>query len=94
MNAEELLKYFEINVFPLYPDAADVPGKRVLIKIDGGPGRLHFLMLLSLPPSSRLQWQEAAPVSPSAFLSPRHTDPVSKNNPSYGNTASVIGISW
>ena len=51
MNAEELLKYFEINVFPLYPDAADVPGKRVLIKIDGGPGRLHFLMLLSLPPS-------------------------------------------
>mmetsp|Transcript_27582 Transcript_27582/g.60431 ORF Transcript_27582/g.60431 Transcript_27582/m.60431 type:complete len:160 (-) Transcript_27582:425-904(-) len=42
MDAEELLKYFEINVFPLYPDAADVPGKRVLIKIDGGPGRLHF----------------------------------------------------
>ena len=33
---------------PLYPDAADVPGKRVMIKIDSGPGRNNEDMLVSL----------------------------------------------
>ena len=32
----------------LYPDAADMPGKRVLIKIDGGPGRMDINSLAEL----------------------------------------------
>jgi hypothetical protein len=32
----------------LYPDVADTPGKRLLFKIDGGPGRLGIHMLAEL----------------------------------------------
>ena len=32
----------------LFPDAADVEGKWVLIKIDGGPGRLDIQILAEL----------------------------------------------
>ena len=32
----------------MYPDAADMNGKRVLIKIDGGPGHLHITALAEL----------------------------------------------
>jgi hypothetical protein len=28
------------NIERLYPDASDQPGKHMLVKIDGGPGRL------------------------------------------------------
>jgi hypothetical protein len=48
MNSQELWNYFVQNVFPLFPDAADVAGKRVLIKIDGGPGRLDSHLLVQL----------------------------------------------
>ncbi len=36
---EEFEKYIFNRIVPLYPNALDVPGKRVLIKIDRGPGR-------------------------------------------------------
>jgi hypothetical protein len=39
-----LLYYIKV----LYPDSDDVPGKRVLFKIDGGPGRLHMKILVDL----------------------------------------------
>jgi len=48
MDSEEFLKYLESNVIPLYPDAEDVPGKRVLIKCDSGPGRLDVMTLVML----------------------------------------------
>ena len=48
MNSKELWNYFVENIFPLFPDAADVAGKRVLIKIDGGPGRLDHHLLVQL----------------------------------------------
>ena len=32
-------KWYQENILQLYPDIADQPGKRVLIKSDGGPGR-------------------------------------------------------
>ena len=35
-------------VTQLFPDAADIPGKRVLFKIDGGPGRLDISNLAEL----------------------------------------------
>ena len=35
-------------VVTLFPDAADVDGKRILIKIDGGPGRLDVQSLAEL----------------------------------------------
>jgi hypothetical protein len=31
-----------INIAPLYPDAADEHGKRVMVKVDSGPGRLEI----------------------------------------------------
>jgi len=45
---KEFLKYLESNVIPLYPDAEEVPGKRVLIKCDSGPGRLDVMTLVML----------------------------------------------
>ena len=48
MNAVELQKYMDTAIFPLYPDIADVPGKRVLMKVDSGPGRMNTEMLAEL----------------------------------------------
>lgn len=45
MNSEALFAYFQANIIPLYPDSNDTPGKRVLIKIDSGPGRMNEEML-------------------------------------------------
>jgi hypothetical protein len=48
MNAVELEKYMKNSILPLYPDIEDTPGKRVLIKVDSGPGRLNVEMLADL----------------------------------------------
>jgi len=48
MNAEELNKYFNKNVLPLYPDMEDKPGKRVMLKVDSGPGRTDLPMLAQM----------------------------------------------
>ena len=48
MTAEELQKYMENSIFPLYPDVEDIPGKRVIIKADSGPGRMNVDMLAGL----------------------------------------------
>jgi hypothetical protein len=39
MNDEEFDKYIDNSIVPLYPDLEDTPGKRVLLKVDSGPGR-------------------------------------------------------
>ena len=41
MDKASFYKYITDFVFRLYPDAEDAPGKRVLIKIDSGPGRFY-----------------------------------------------------
>ena len=33
------------HLVPLYPDASDVPGKRVIMKADSGPSRSHIAFL-------------------------------------------------
>jgi hypothetical protein len=48
MNAVDLDKYMKNAILPLYPDIEDVPGKRVLLKVDSGPGRLNIEMLADL----------------------------------------------
>ena len=48
MNSEELEKYIMTNIRPLYPDAADTPGKRVILKVDSGPGRNNIQLLARL----------------------------------------------
>ena len=48
MDGEEFKKHVQTNILKLHPDAADVPGKRVMIKVDGGPGRLNSQMLSML----------------------------------------------
>lgn len=48
MNDTELEKYLFNSIVPLYPDAEDKPGKRVLIKVDNGPGRKNVQMLAAL----------------------------------------------
>ena len=37
MNEIEFEKYVEDNLTRLYPDSADLPGKRVMLKVDSGP---------------------------------------------------------
>jgi hypothetical protein len=48
MNAVELEKYFNNLILPLSPDIEDIPGKRVIMKLDSGPGRLNIEMLATL----------------------------------------------
>ena len=38
MDNKEFDKYIRNNIMRLYPDAADEPGKRVIIKCNSGPG--------------------------------------------------------
>ena len=48
MDDEEFNKYVMDCIVPLYPDAADKPGKRVLLIVDSGPGRMQLKMLADL----------------------------------------------
>jgi hypothetical protein len=45
MDKGEFQKYLIGSLFALYPDVKNVKGKRVLIKVDSGPGRLNALLL-------------------------------------------------
>jgi hypothetical protein len=42
MDNEQFKEYFKTNIAPLYPDADDKAGKRVMAKVDCGPGRLEI----------------------------------------------------
>jgi hypothetical protein len=48
MNVEMFKKYILKLVNDLYPDVANVHGKCVIIKINGGPGRLDWGLALEL----------------------------------------------
>jgi hypothetical protein len=48
MNAAELDKYIANSILPLFPDMEDIPGKRILLKVDSGPGRNNLEMLADL----------------------------------------------
>ena len=48
MDDDEFEKYLKNSIIPLYPDALDVPGKRVMIKVDSGPGRMNIELLAEL----------------------------------------------
>jgi hypothetical protein len=48
MNAVELNKYITNSIVPLYPDIEDRPLKRVIMKVDSGPGRMNLEMLANL----------------------------------------------
>ena len=42
MDNEQFKEYFKTNIAPLYPDADDKAGKRVMVKVDSSPGRLEI----------------------------------------------------
>ena len=44
---EIFLQYVQYHLMPLYPDAKDVPGFRVAMKADSGPGRLNEAFLVT-----------------------------------------------
>ena len=48
MDDAEFQKYIMGSIVVLYPDARDVKGKRVMIKVDSGPGRIQPGMLATL----------------------------------------------
>jgi hypothetical protein len=70
MNAVELDKYLKNSILPLYPDIQDYPGKRVLLKLDSGPGRLNVEMLADL----RLQGLYIVPGVPNTTAKTQETD--------------------
>jgi hypothetical protein len=70
MNAVELDKYIKNSILPLYPDIQDYPGKRVLLKLDSGPGRLNVEMLADL----RLQGLYIVPGVPNTTAKTQETD--------------------
>lgn len=48
MDQAEFEKYIRNSILPLFPDACDLPGKRVMIKVDSGPGRLNVELCAEL----------------------------------------------
>jgi len=48
MDEEHFEKYLTDLVYRLYPDSMDIPGKRVLFKVDQGPGRSNIALLARL----------------------------------------------
>ncbi len=42
MDEREFRSYFLNSIVPLFPDAQDVPGKRVIMKVNSGPGRMEI----------------------------------------------------
>jgi len=70
INAEELEKYFNNTILPLYPDLEDVPRKRVIVKVDSGPGRMHLPLLASL----RLKGVYGVPGLPNSTGKTQETD--------------------
>lgn len=70
MNAVELDKYMRNSTLPLYPDIQDVPGKRVIVKVDSGPGRTNVAMLATL----RLQGLYVIPGVPNTTGKTQETD--------------------
>ena len=70
MDAEEFEKYVMGCLVPLYPDALDVPGKRVMLKVDSGPGRLGETLLAKL----RLRGMYMYPGVPNSTAVSQETD--------------------
>jgi len=48
MDDDEFFEYIQKSIMKLYPDAAPVKGKWVVIKCDSGPGRLNAKLLAYL----------------------------------------------
>jgi hypothetical protein len=42
MDEVEFEKYLLNSIVPLYPDAKNMPGHCVLLKVDSGPGRMSM----------------------------------------------------
>ena len=70
MNAEELHKYITGSILPLFPDMEDVPRKRVILKLDSGPGRMNVQMLAEL----RLRGLYVMPGVPNTTSKTQETD--------------------
>jgi hypothetical protein len=70
MNAAELHKYIFNSILPLYPELEDRPGKRILMKVDSGPGRTNLDMLAEL----RLQGCYLVPGVPNTTAVTQETD--------------------
>ena len=48
MDEDEFEKYLLNSIVPLYPNAKNMPGYRVLLKVDSGPGRMNIRLLTKL----------------------------------------------
>ncbi len=48
MDEAKFEKYIRISILSLFPDACDMPGKHVMIKVDSGPGQLNVDLLAEL----------------------------------------------
>ena len=70
MNAEELHKYIVNSILPLFPDIEDMPLKRVILKLDSGPGRMNVEMLAEL----RLRGLYVTPGVPNTTAKTQETD--------------------
>jgi len=48
MDEAEFKKYFRNCILPLFPDALDLPGFRIMVKVDSGLGHLNINLLAKL----------------------------------------------
>ena len=70
MDYGEFQKYILISIAPLFPDAADVDGKRVIVKLDSGPGRMNIALLAQM----RLLGFVLYPIVPNTIEVTQETD--------------------
>jgi hypothetical protein len=61
MNGKEFANYMLNSYLSLYPDAADLPKKRVCVLVGGGPGQTNTEMLASLRLSGLLLFPSGPP---------------------------------
>ncbi len=48
IDSKEFEKYIKNSIVPLFPHARDEPGKRVILKVDSGPGRCNINLIMFL----------------------------------------------
>ena len=107
MNDKEFCKYLNNTIYPLFPDMEDVSGKRVLLKVDSGPGcncmdllveaRFHGLYVFpGLPNATSVQQETDRNYGPFKCVIHRNLDAIASqcfaHKVSISLLASTIGL--
>ena len=89
MDQAEFEKYIRNSILPLFPDACDLPGKRVMIKVDSGPGRLNVELCAELKLMRAWEKVGAAPCTRACLSDPKVSKTLGDGEDEYYNAIQV-----